>query len=318
LSLVFHLFKNFLNILEDHKMRFELSGSLIRPKPLVITFIYNPIITEIFDTAHYIEMGYTHFQVMCIGGGGGQGGGIDTQNTGTLVRNHGGAGGGGGSHLVRGLLSALPTSCDVHVGKGGLAGTDHISDPALTTDGQDGGYSSFNDTTCQASGGKGGKRAQTNSITVSTNADGGDGGVGNSIVAGGGAAGGQAGEDPSPPYPAAAGTPGEDGTWLQGIGEGGGGGAGGIAKYGTLEAIMLATAGGRGSFNPGDVSVFGPGDDPDQEFLGVEATVPGGASGAKASPLNGLPAVYGRSKGTTTRTASDHGIVVVRLTEVVL
>ena len=40
--------------------------------------------------------------------------------------------------------------------------------------------------------------------------------------------------------------------------------------------------------------------------------IPGGASGAKASPLNGLPTVYGQSKGT--RVAGDPGIVVIRLT----
>jgi hypothetical protein len=44
---------------------------------------------------------------------------------------------------------------------------------------------------------------------------------------------------------------------------------------------------------------------------GALDTRPGGASGAKASPVNGLPTVYGQSKGT--RTPGDPGTVVVKL-----
>jgi hypothetical protein len=39
--------------------------------------------------------------------------------------------------------------------------------------------------------------------------------------------------------------------------------------------------------------------------------VPGGASGAKASPLNGLPTVFGQSRGGM---AGTPGVVIVRLT----
>ena len=93
------------------------------------------------------------------------GGGIDTANSGTLVRNYGGAGGGGGFHRVRGLLSALPAICPVVVGAGGALGTEmHGSNPARTTNGGDGGASSFNATTCRASGGKGGKTSSIKSI----------------------------------------------------------------------------------------------------------------------------------------------------------
>ena len=116
-------------------MRLELSGSLVHPDPLVIRFDSN----QIFDILHYTDLGYTHFEVICIGGGGGMGGGIDTANTGTLVRSYGGAGGGGGYHRVRGLLSALPVTCPIVVGAGGAVGTEHASNPALTTDGGDGG-----------------------------------------------------------------------------------------------------------------------------------------------------------------------------------
>ena len=93
-------------------MRFELAGSLVHPDPLVIKFTTN----QNFDPSTYIDMGYTDFDVICIGAGGGMGGGINTGNTGTLVRSPGGAGGGGGLHRVQGLLSALPVTCPVVIG----------------------------------------------------------------------------------------------------------------------------------------------------------------------------------------------------------
>jgi hypothetical protein len=40
--------------------------------------------------------------------------------------------------------------------------------------------------------------------------------------------------------------------------------------------------------------------------------MPGGASGAKAAPVNGLPYVFGKSIGALH--ASDPGTVVIRLT----
>jgi hypothetical protein len=289
-------------------MRLELAGSLVLPKPLVKKFNANTL----FDVASYIDMGYTHFDVICIGAGGGMGGGIDTAGLGTAVRNYGGAGGGGGFHRVRGLLSALPSSCPVVVGVGGAVGNDHSSNAASTTDGSDGGYSSFNTDTCKASGGKGGKRAKSNSLTVTTDADGGDGGVGKRTIAGGGAAGGQAGIPTSsgPDFP---GTDGTDGTFFQNVGQGGGGGAGGVGKYGTGTTHNAATSGGRGAYNPGNTAVYGPGDTPGNDTpSGAQNIVPGGASGAKASPVNGLPTVYGQSKGE--KLPGDPGTVIIRLT----
>ena len=285
-------------------MRFELAGSLVHPDPLVIRFNNN----DNFDVQKYIDLGYTHFDVISIGGGGGAGGGIDTANAGTLVRNYGGAGGGGGFHRVRGLLSALPSICPVVVGVGGSLGTGHASNPALTTNGGDGGGSSFNDTTCRASGGKGGKRAQSNSLTVTTVADGGDGGVGNRVIAGGGATGGVAGTPSATGPGPILSTAGADGTLFQNIGQGGGGGAGGVGKYGGAGTTCnTASAGGRGAYNPGDTSVYGPGNNPANDpNTGSQSTIPGGASGAKASPLNGLPTVYGQS--------GSPGTVIIRLT----
>ena len=282
-------------------MRFELAGTLIRPEPVVLRFMQDAT----FDVADYIDQGYTHFDVICIGAGGGRGGGIDTNGSGTGIRNFGGEGGGGGFHRVRGLLSALPASVAVVVGSPGTNGADHASDPASTTDGQDGEASTFHGTTCRASGGEGGKRAQTNSLTVSTQADGGAGGIGNRSIAGGGAAGGEAGT-PTATGPGTPGTPGADGTFFQNIGKGGGGGAGGVGTYADV-TCNAATAGGKGSYNPGDTSVYGPSGLPgDDSVSGAASIVPGRASGAKASPLNGLPTVYGRS--------GEAGTVVIRLT----
>jgi hypothetical protein len=285
-------------------MRIELAGSLIQLEPLVLKFETE----QNFEPADYINFGFTHFDVICIGAGGGRGGGIDTQNTGTQIRNYGGEGGGGGFHRVKGLLSLLPASCPVVVGAAGDPGTDDISNPANTTDGTDGGYSSFSDI-CQASGGEGGKRAQTNSDTVTTEADGGDGGIGNRIIAGGGGAGGTAGT-PTVTGPGTPGTDGTDGTFSQNVGQGGGGGAGGVGKYVTQNPAITcnaATTGGKGSYNPIDLSVYGLGREPsDDSDSGAEDIVPGIAGGAKAAPLNSLPTVYGNS--------GNSGIVVIRFT----
>lgn len=290
-------------------MRFELAGSLVHPDPLVIKFNSN----QNFDPGKYIAMGYDHFDVICIGGGGGMGGGINTANTGTLIRSTGGAGGGGGLHRVQGLLSALPATCPVVIGSGGSLGVEDTSNPAVTTDGGDGGYSSFNTTTCRASGGKGGKRVQSNSPTVPTQANGGDGGVGNSITPGGGALGGVAGT-PTPLGPGIRGTDGVSGTWDGSIGQGGGGGAGGVGRYGSPPITCNeATPGGRGSYNPGDQSVYGPYDDASNDDLsGAVKTMAGGAGGGKTAPVDGLPYVYGSSEGR--RIPSDAGIVSIRLT----
>lgn len=289
-------------------MRIELAGSLVQLDPLVVIFT----VDQDFNPSVYTSQGYTNFDVICIGAGGGEGGGIDTGGTGTTIKALGGAGGGGGFHRVFGLLSALPTTCPVVVGVAGAAGTDAVSNPALTTDGEDGTYSSFNDTTCRASGGEGGKRVQSNSDTVSTEADGGQGGTGDRTTVGGGGEGGTAGT-PSPSGPGTAGTDGSDGTFAENIGQGGGGGAGGVGKlvdpYPTCNA---ATSGGRGSFNPNDKSVYGLGYSPEDFSEGLMSghslvdVIPGKASGAKAAPLTGLLTVYGKS--------GENGVVVVRLT----
>jgi hypothetical protein len=144
-------------------------------------------------------------------------------------------------------------------------------------------------------------------------ANGGDGGVGNRTNVGGGGAGGVAGT-PTATGPGTPGTVGEDGTFFSNVGKGGGGGAGGVGKYGgTGTTCNAATAGGKGSFNPGNTAVYGPGDIPHNDpSSGSVNVVPGGASGAKAAPVNGLPTLFGQSKGA--RIVGDPGVVFIRLT----
>lgn len=290
-------------------MRFELSGSLVVPDPVVLTFVGN----QNFLPLEYIDRGYTHFDVICIGAAGGSGGGIDTSNTGTFLKSFGGAGGAGGIHRVRGVLSGLPASVPVVVGAGGAQGLDHAFDPNQTTDGSPGGASTFNGTTCMASGGLGGSRVQSNSDTTSTEANGGQGGIGGQTTPGGGANGGVAGI-PTALGPGVAGTPGQDGTWDGSIGSGGGGGAGGVAKYTSSVTCNLATAGGRGAYNASDPSAYAIGSEPTNDPVTLAAKViPGYAGGAKASLLSNMPITYGSSVPIG---QGDNGLVVVRLTAV--
>lgn len=257
-------------------MRISLEGTMFKLDPIVLTFDE----TTTFDPTSYTALGYTHFDVICIGGGGGQGGGINTGAPHSGTRTRGGAGGGGGFHRVLGLLSSLLSSVDVIVGE---AGPDGLSDDDIfgLTVGQDGGYSSFNDTACRASGGIGGEKG-------GSSAYGGDGGIGDSITAGGGGVG------------APLNTAGEDGTILSNIGEGGGGGSGGIQDDGgTGDILRYGTPGGRGSYSLIDSSVFGNGDFPN-------TIDPGAGGGATTFPLSGRSIQYG--KGGT------NGIVVLRLT----
>lgn len=84
-----------------------------------------------------------------------------------------------------------------------------------------------------------------------------------------------------------------------------------MAKYnGAL--YLLGSAGGRGSYNLTDTSVFGPGS---QEGVGiVTGVVPGAGGGAKAAPINGLPTVYGQGTGSDIPATGLPGIVAIRLT----
>jgi Glycine-rich domain len=290
--------------------RFELSGTLYLPDPIVLTFAAN----QNFIPATYLALGYKYFDVIVIGAGGGAGGGIDSANTGNLIRSYGGGGGGGGLHRVQGLLSQLPATVPVVVGVGGARGNNHASNVSLVTDGGNGGFSSFNTNTAQASGGAGGFGVRANSTTVDPQGWGGSGGLGGRTAYGGGGSQGWTYANPSLTTPLTA-MNGGDGAYANGIGAGGGGGGGGQGKYGAAPNLYLTSgAGGRGSYNSTDLSYYGSG-----QAIAVDggltspfpAIIPGGGGGGKATLLNGLPTVYGSGKGYA---AGDPGIVVLRLT----
>lgn len=298
-------------------MRIEFGGTIPN-----LAFISGPGLVLIFsaattwDPTPYIVDGYTNFDVIVIGGGGGFGGsyeGLDFNNSNKELLSYGGAGGGGGFHRLQGLLEALPTDVDIVVGGGGFNGTDVSSTSGIeydiaTTDGSDGGYSSFNYPSCASSGGKGGKRVYSATLDISPGSDGGEGGIGAETAAGHGAEGGLAGLFP-PSGPNEPGTDGTDGILTGDVGEGGGGGAGGVVSRivspsGSRVTRMAATAGGKGS--SGDETISGPRGEPITSGTGGLCQYPGSASGAKAMPLTGLLDVYGKS--------GKPGIVVILLT----
>ena len=216
-----------------------------------------------FLKVDYVGLGYTHFQVDCIGACGGNGGygtGSPTGRAYPWAVIPGGAGGGGGLHRVSGMLSDLPDACPVVVGQPGADGRNDNGDWkhlfVLNPDGtikypyqyylnpnhvsalpgDDGGYSSVNGSTCMASGGKGGLEApqfkshipENTHQTRGPGGDGGEGGAGGRTVAGGGAPGAWTDETVDEYgrkiYNL---KPPKDGSWDGTIGQGGGGGRGG-------------------------------------------------------------------------------------------
>lgn len=130
--------------------------------------------------------------------------------------------------------------------------------------GSDGGVSSFGDDICQASGGKGGRPSVVwSGANLMLDGAGGAGGIGGQSTAGGGALG------------TAVAGPAKDGGWNGAIGQGGGGGRGGVydgsgsgppfvnyvlgmtPRMFSNRGNLYATDGGRGSFSYGDTSVYG-------------------------------------------------------------
>lgn len=287
-------------------MRFELAGTLFLPDPVVLTYIANAT----FLKQPYLDLGYTRFDVLVIGGGAGSGGWYDTGNTGAALKIYGGGGGGGGLHRVQGILDALPASCPVVVGNGGVKGNDHATNIALVTRGGNGGASTFNTNTAQASGGIGGYMPIVASSTGDPQGWGGEGGLGGRTAAGGGGAQGTTGANANVTTPPT-GNDGGDGSYGGGIGEGGGGGAGGEAKYGAPNLLLTASAGGRGSWSSTDYAFYAPAGaiGPDAA-VGNANIIPGGGGGAKASPLNNVPTVYGNGSG---RGPGSPGVVIIRL-----
>lgn len=281
-------------------MRLALGGGVGSLEPLVLT-----LSTGNFAKAEYVALGYTYYDVLCVGAAGGFGGGL--WNPGTVPSDacQGGSPGGGGSHRVQGQLASLASLVPVVVGAAGAdaANTNNVRSIAGLVVGGDGGASTFNTNTCKASGGKGGA-VPIVAGSYFAGGLGGRGGIGNSSVAGGGGLGGT--RDGSNNN-----FPGSDGTWTGIIGSGGGGGNGGYGFPTAGVASQHGSVGGRGSYNLND-SIF-------SGFAGAVGPMlinkfpdicggPGG--GAKATDFTGLNTVYGsRAEGCV-----PDGLVLVRLT----
>jgi hypothetical protein len=183
---------------------------------------------------------------------------------------------------------------------------------------------------CRASGGQGGRGARVDPMIASyfANGDlaglitqryggnGGEGGVGGRAAAGGGAAGGYLtpGAAPTAWYHNAS-----DGTWLDNIGAGGGGGLGGSTHMSlrdptTFESHYLpppvpeknAGKGGKGSFSYADTSVYGPGQP--SRLYDPGTSMPGTGGGARLNRTAGY--------GSRALNFNPNGAVLIRLTKV--
>lgn len=238
----------------------------------------------------YISLGYTNYEVWCIGAVGGRGGDIIGESgPGRGGSWFGGAGGGGGIQRAVGLLADLPGVVPVVVGQPGsngpdgngawthlpvVDGTGHVIEPitfypnpdyVAPQAGTDGGASSFG-AIAQASGGKAGTPVLvivTSTIfgflyvTYYQVGEGGEGGLGGQLIAGGGASGGVL-KDTSVVAPKP-GAKAENGIWDGAIGSGGGGGYGGIWQPNPLGGGSGTDAGpgGQGNFSYVDTKVYG-------------------------------------------------------------
>ena len=304
-----------------------------------------------FVKTDYVGLGYTHYEAICIGAAGGRGGGNQFALNilaGSMTRSHGGGGGGGGLHRVVGLLSELPVICPVVVGQVGANGVDgnghwpynpvgsppYPPNPSYiaSQNGQDGGASTFNGDTCRASGGKGGSKTPIDMSYGSPyweaegmipGGNGGEGGTGNRIIAGGGADGAlsvlQFHVDPggATVYDGANLTPAIDGIWDGIIGEGGGGGRGGMYRNHNAHAgqpphpsQMItedASSGGQGSFSFADTSVFGNRGNRSADPYWGKPIVPGSGGGAKEGLLK---------YGSYATGFSPNGLVYIRITKI--
>lgn len=303
-----------------------------------------------FRADDYIQMGYTHYEVVCIGGCGGNGGKAKSYDP-----SWGGAGGGGGLQVVAGELADLPAEVLIVTGVGGAHGADgndesteiysseagqNVPNPAYVapTDGADGTASSFGDI-CMASGGKGGKASPLDQQLTQwvepfasqrgPGGDGGEGGIGGRTAVGGGGAGGwtelndtQGGPAPDEQIH----HPAQDGTFIDGIGKGGGGGRGGtyipgefIPQTGAQDPGRAHEAGhgGRGAFSYGDPSRHGPRElrkYHESSGFGLEErfpVIPGGGGGGWAD----ISDQYGHY-GSQHPDAGRFGVVFIILTQI--
>lgn len=295
-----------------------------------------------FVKAAYVALGYTNFDVICIGAAGGFGGGLNAgiedphlSYTYDHLRTYGGAGGGGGYYRKRGYLNDLPNSCAVVVG---VPGTDSSNVRTYTdipdlVDGENGAASSFNGDFCIAAGGEGGKAAYLWDDEYPRGGNGGRGGTGNTDVSGQGALGGTSEHHLDESILL---TPGANGLWdpATQIGGGGGGGAGCAGRYaGTgIPGLIRSTnpsEGGAGAYNAIDSSAYAfkgrvqralDADEFDSDFIdygafegsdGIDVyKIPGAGGGATTLYLNSLLLTFGsRANG-----GAGYGAILIRLT----
>lgn len=294
----------------------------------------------------YVDLGYTHFEVWCLGAAGGRGGGYFATrgSPGLQYRSYGGEGGGGGLHKVVGALADLPASCPVVVGVIGANGADsngqdkensffdgsvvtYPPNPSYVaaTNAQDGGASSFNGATCRASGGKGGlatpmyltaKPPEATYAKYRAGGNGGRGGIGNQATAGGGGTGGSTVIPPSTGNinafnAAQIHIEPTDGGWDGIVGAGGGGGRGGTYKRQwqfDAEILQEADNGGQGSYSFTDTTVYGARGLRANDTSWAVPTVPGGGGGAR------IRSVY--NYGSKAADYNPNGAVYIRIFQV--
>jgi hypothetical protein len=304
-------------------MRFSLGGFIAPLDPLVLTLVNGVP----FLKADYVDLGYTKFDVLCIGAAGGRGGNAAPPlgTGGSYIAAYGGGGAGGGMQIVSGLLSSLPSSCAVVVGAAGADGTDDLTPGSLAavTNGGDGGLSSFNGTLCRGSGGKGGQCPTTLTDGSLVSAYGGEGGKGNKSTPGSntgpttylpiGGGGGQQSPYIDP-------TTAADGrlNWTaggdpEGVGYGGGGGGGGVKKFvsGVPTVIFNGGPGGAGPASDIETRYRGTPGVPTGPGLGIGPGGGGGAGGGtRVTPFTHILRTYGSKEPNST----PNGAVVIRLT----
>lgn len=271
-----------------------------------------------FVPQEYIDLGFTHFEVWCVGGAGGRGGVyhtlISSDPADNYIRKYGGGGGGGGMQVVKGLLSFLPIEVPVVVGVAGADALETSSFGSLAHGG-DGGYSSFNGTTCRASGGGGGRKP-TSSSEFDGGGTGGVGGIGGQTAVGGGGAGGIASSE----------TAAQNGVWNGSIGSGGGGGWGGTANNLAGLALNFPTEASAGAVGCSAASPLNENavdgtpvefDEYDNEDYkdahpDFKGTKPGFGGGGRPISVSGLSLAYG-SGGSSAY--NPNGAVIIRLTQ---
>lgn len=158
--------------------------NIMRPQPVQMknnVYLYSTPGVTYFNPIPFIQMGYTRYKVMAVGGGGGKASIASGKPNGrNMVYAHPAGGGGGGSVGCNGFLKDLPTNTLVETGAAGSYGTTDTGLGVRAQSGGEGGTSRFH-TLISASGGMGSTggliRANGNH-DISTPGDGGVGSAG--------------------------------------------------------------------------------------------------------------------------------------------